>query len=265
MQKVVALVLVGVFSNVVLAAKGTASRGGLGFLFSDGNGFANPAHFGSSEGTASEINYAKTGGSTAQDVTVSAVHGNGRMGFGAYFERAGTDIATTDVLDIAGVGVGVSLLKDALNLGVGYGKSVSASQTNNGAYNVALTWVPKGKGISAGVGAVITIGGSTTVQSATVSLGYVFSPAVAWEVAMLSSDWTTNGLINGNPATYLKTEGGRFYGSFGYVYLRSASQHSVSTRLGMMMGQKVDLSLYGSAVAVTGGLTSFGATARVVF
>lgn len=258
------LIGISLISTAVFAAKGTVSRGGLGFLFPDTNSFTNPGNFVNGSGTSVEVGYGLTSGSTTQSLGASAIYGRGKFGLGAYFSRSSTDlILTSAATDSAGAGLGVSLFKEQLNLGAGYSRSVTDS-TDPGSYNVALSWQPKGKGFGIGAGVSSTLA-TTPAQTGVFSLGYQFSPAFSAELDWLFSAWTTDAISSGDPAGYIKVENGRFYLSAGDRMTLSSSSHLVSLRLGALVTQKCDISLYGNTVLTTGGATSFGATGRIVF
>ena len=187
--------------------------------------------------------------------------------FGISADRAAasslTDFATSQ--DTLSAAMGFALAKERLTLGVGYSRVTSANPPNNGTVTGSLTWNPmadKGFGIGLGVSDGLSSAGGTASQAATVSAGYFSTRTTR---SKFLSGIMTVVLTNDKTAGVAVTMGGQFVylGLLGQYNTRAAD-YEAAVRLGFVLGNSFDLSLFGDKTFVTGAALTYGASARIV-
>lgn len=247
------------------AGKSNLSRGGLGFLFPDHNSFSNPGQVSLDKGTSFEGTYS-TQSTDAGSLTAmggSVVYSSGHFGLGAFGGRAG--VAGINV-DSAGAGLGFSMAKDRLTLGVTMSRVLTtAYQTNDGVVGGTLTWNgSKKEGFTLGAGVTTTLNDSVKdKKSATAGIGYGFKSGYSIEAnyALADIDDSAAYTVSG----YLNMTGKMFYFSGGATHDASASTQSAAGRLGIVLGNSFDVSGTVTYPFQTGGDPTFGGTARLAF
>ncbi len=260
------LVLAAALSLPAHADKSTKIiRGGLGFLFPDNNSFANPGQFPLSYGMAFETGYTKVNGSSNQALTPSFVYGNGQLGLGAFYSRSGTDLGSNATSSV-GAGVGMSFMKDKLTVGASYSRSLETLRTNDGALGATVNLNgPQRMGPSLGVGFGTTLGATsgTNTKSGNIGVGYSFRSNQSIEGGVLFNDLSNTA----DMSPYFAGTYGSQYAYLGgsYTYLKTAGDHQVGGRLGVILGRYLDISALATYVLKTGGAASYGATVRASF
>lgn len=240
-------------------------RGGLGFLYPDHNSFTNPGQFPLSYGMAFEAGYTRVNASTTQALTPSLVYGNGKVGLGAFYQRAGAGLTGAGSTNAVGAGFGVALLKNKLTFGAGYSTSLSTGRTDDGTVQLTANLNgPQRQGPSLGLGVTSTI--NSTIgqrQTATLGVGYSFRSNNSLEGGVKFNRLSTLGDYSPFLAGTLGTQ--FLYVGANYLYGVLAKTHTVSARVGFIFGRYVDVSALATRVMTTGGATSYGASLRASF
>jgi len=246
------------------AAKQDLTRGGLGFLFQDHNSFENPGQFSIDKGAGLEAMYMK-GDLDAQAIVPSFVYGNGKFGLGVYGMRSGTSLSDSALKsDEIGAGVGFSMAKERVTVGIGAKRSLESNLTSDGEVGATVT-INGAKRVGASIGA----GFNTTinadggdVREGKLAVGYAFNPMTSVEVVgtfnNLSdfNDWKVGGFLNYN--------GRIFYFSGGVNRYNTTEVNELLGRAGFVLG-RVDLSLYAGYQLDQGTDPTIGGSFRFAF
>jgi hypothetical protein len=266
-MKKVLVFLLAVAMPVVGFAKGSnMQRGGLGYLFPDANSFNNPAQFATTKGTAIQAEYTRGDTDPADQVaTPSFVYGNGKVGFGAKIDRAGTSLTESGSYEDALTGGLGFALGQSFTVGASYSKVITSGTTSPDTLNGFVTLNPgKGKGFGITGGYTQTLNTATPTKGLTGAIGYKFNDNSNIEGGLLMDlDDTTAMSFFGA----LTVGNGKWYGSARFDYDNSSTDMNLSGRLGLMLGQKVDISgtlTKALPASGTGGM-NFGGTFRVAF
>lgn len=246
---------------------GTISRGGLGFLFPDGSSLANPGQVALDHGVAVQLEAGIVSGTTEDIEDLSVVYGNGNFGLGIEANDVGLNTLTNPTSGIQTVtaAMGFALAKDRLTLGAGYTRQTSGTISNNGTVSASLNWNPMAdKGFGIGFGAFDTLAkAGASTYGAMVSAGYAFRKNNSFEVFVKQNafDGTSN-----QAGGIALTLGSQFiyFGLLGQ-YNRLAADYEAAGRLGFVLGNVFDISLFADEVVVTGAALTYGASARFVF
>jgi len=241
----VALFLVSTVATA--ATKSSISRGGFGFLYADTNHFTNPGLFSQLRGFSFSGDFYKNIDEEEVTANSSAVIGNGRLGLGVFAERKGfvlNDPLDSD--DSAGVGFGFNFAKNMAMVGVQYSRIIDGNAPTDGTVSGSITYQKPGKGFSIGVSGSTTINGDTDVRSVKGALGYSLSPMVQIEGTFqfpdmtITTDWITGGFLN--------ITGKMLYATGGFTYWTSYMTQTAMARVGIVLGNVVDISGYGTKV-----------------
>jgi len=249
-------------------------RGGFGFLYPDNNGvssdgsgdnFTNSSMLASSMGTAIQAEYLNEG-SGLKSVAPSLVYGNGKFGLGVFGARGGSDLTTSgQYTDEVGVGLGVGLIKDHLNFGVGYSRVISGNQTNSGDVQADLTLMGgKDKGASVGVGVNTTLGQKvgSNVMGGTAGVGYSFKKGTSVEANIHFND--VNNTSDYDLDAFFNLSSQMVYFSAGAGYMALPKWTDAEARLGFVLGKNFDLSGMVRKIFATGTDLQYGASLRVM-
>lgn len=240
------------------------TRGGLGFLFADHNSFANAGNFALDKGTAAEVSYGQFKNVPIVAAQPSFVYGSGKVGFGLYGQRIATSLSDTNAIDSVGGGLGVTLAKDRVTLGVYGSRSLATTPTSDG--TVGATFTLNGNkrvGFSLG-GAVDTTLNATNgdTKSGRAAIGWGFNTNTSIEaVATLNDIENTEDV---NLAGYLNWSGQMFYFSGGVIYNKLLQTTSVAGRAGLAFG-RFDVSGFTTMATESGGEMFYGGSARLAF
>ena len=256
------------FSLAASAMESGINQGGLGFLFPDANSFSNPGAFSGEYGTSIQGAYSRssaTGGD--QEFTPSAVYGNGKFGIGAYGSRTATNLTEpTDAADQIGAAMGVGIIHDKLDFGLGYSRYISANPANNGVATASLTLHgAKDMGPSLGVAFNDTFNtNGTSTNGGTVAIGYGFKHNTSIE-----ADATFLDLSNYKDVVlgaFVNVGSQMVYLSAGYEYWNEFTfKNEILGRLGFILGKNVDFSVTAGDFLETGATLNYGATLRFSF
>lgn len=263
---IVLILLVCLVPTNSFAKKTHILRGGFGFLFPDHNSFANPGQFAITHGAAFEASYSQASIGSVKGLNSSFVLGKGKWGMGVFGSRVGTAIdSPATSADVVGGGIGFSILKERMTLGVSYVRSIDVAQTSDGAASVSLTMNgPKRMGPTIGLGATTSLnaaGGDQ--QSGVIGFGYTFKSNVNLEANYNQNnfrntdDFTASGFVNYG-AKY-------FYFGAGYSYLNVAGDHQIKGRIGFLLGRFVDFSVFADQTLESGGALTYGVSLRASF
>lgn len=261
-------VMIGLALCVSLSAFGKATniqRGGLGILFPDHNSFANPGQFAVTYGLAIQGFYTRTDQTpTSQSVAPSLVFGNGRFGFGVYGARSGNDLGSSaSSTDVVGGGLGISMLKKRITLGASFDK-VLESGVDGGIAKASLTFQsPSRKGPSIGAVFAAPVNMTGVKNEVTVGFGHSFKSNTTMEANVKFSD--LEDFKNFVAGGYVNLASRVLYLGAGYQFRNVGTQHAALGRLGVMLGSRVDLSVYGEKAFVTGSALTYGGSLRASF
>ncbi|MBI1861593.1 MAG: hypothetical protein HYR96_11815 [Deltaproteobacteria bacterium] len=255
-------------STVCFAKSGMIERGGLGFIYTDNNSFANPANFGEVKGFSIDGKYTTANSNASLGATASAVYGTGSFGIGAYDNRSGSSLTSTGFFsDSAGVGLGVGLMHGKVLVGAGYRQTVSGTAADTGGVNASVT-VKNEKGISFGVAGSQQLGSvsGTNKQTATAGVGFAASNGIMTELAMTLNNIAE--MSNYTAGAFLTKGGQNAYVGLGYYYDSlgnggsGVATHTGAARLGVILGRSFDMSIFAQYTFVAGATPAYGATIR---
>lgn len=260
--------LVGLlFINCVAMAGGKSniSRGGLGFLYPDHNSASNPGQIALDKGTAFEGQYMMVSDTTSA-AAGSVVYSSGKFAIGAGGLRAGTTLTDAGTYsDTVTGGLGFTLAKDKVTMGITGSRDISDNATSDGTVGATLTFNgSKRQGVSIGFGVDTTLNQAVAeTRTATAALGYGFKNNASIEIdAKFNSfddfsDYTMSG--------YLNLMGKMFYMSAGGSYVALSQTQTLAGRLGVVIGNSFDVSGIVNYPMASGSTPSYGGSLRLAF
>lgn len=259
----------GLFMSIASygAGKTALSRGGLGIIFTDHNSFSNAGQFALDKGMALEAQYAQMTvlGQSMMVAQPSFVFGNGSFGLGVYGNRTAASISdSTGKTDTVGAGLGFSMAKERVTLGISGERNLEDTATNDGTVGATLTLNGNkrmGFSLTAGVDMTLNdVNGDT--KSAKAGLGWGFTSNTSAEVY---ASWDSIDDFDDMDITGVLTSSTqKFYGSAAFTYAKASEAMSVSGRVGVVLG-RFDLS--GTIIySLEDGIDPiYGGSARIAF
>lgn len=244
---------------------GGAKRGGLGFLFQDFSGFANPAQKAHFRGFATEIQYETILNTGNKTVTPSVVWGKNTFGLGAFASRSGSDLSSTDAsTDSIGGAFGLGLAANRITMGAGYTRSIDTQQNMDGVLNVSANYNGLGgKGFHLGGAVSTTVNRATRdIKTGTVAMGWSFGRTALEAIYSVNDfqDPSENSEISG----FFTWEGDSFFLGAGGGYDKFLAAGFGAGRLGVKLGN-LDLTIFGNKSFATGANPSVGGSLRLKF